>query len=626
MAKKATITPVTDTVNNAAAINTQLNAINNKLDNTLSLDGSVPNAMGADLDMNSNDILNVGNIQAADISIAGSTISGVLATADASAAAALVSENNASLSATQAAHYDGIWLDDVATLLADTTLTYTVGQPSTVVVGDYVRTRKEGFAYQVAASGDVTTAGGIQLDVMAGPSGYNVKAFGAVGDGVTNDTVAIQAAISASLTVKFPDGVYATSPSPAYAVQGQTYIFDSDVTIKGMSGDTGYVMDFDAGDSPSPSLFDVNMVGQVNIDCVATSAGPFRSRGVQHSIFNYKVLGSPTNCGQINFAVLNTYIVTASVNQAAFTITPPTGLILDTRGVGEYVADCDFDLTMEGITGTGLVINDAQCNRFKGTSEGNNRGVEDTAVCRENTFEEFWCEANTTGDFELYGVGTTLINCKALSSSTNDNVELVAAKNTTFLGGYLRSVDCAAGSSDSVFLGVRSSDNVSLGIKGVGSKKLIGCVESDTSDIITTQVHDQIGSSGTFTPVLNGGVSSPSTTTYTAQEGEYDRVGNVVHFNIQIALSALTGGTGIAIIQGLPFPARSTSTNAVTVGRFDLITLTGGRYELKGEIPPNQSYVRFYASGFSSATGTASVNITDFQATSAIVLSGSYLV
>ena len=156
MAKKATITPVTDTVNNAAAINTQLNAINNKLDNTLSLDGSVPNAMGADLDMNSNDLLNVGTLQANDVTVAGDSLTGVLAStgankdaAAASAASASTSATAASLSATQAAQYDGIWLDDVAALLADTTLTYTAGQPSTVVVGDYVRTRKEGFAYKL---------------------------------------------------------------------------------------------------------------------------------------------------------------------------------------------------------------------------------------------------------------------------------------------------------------------------------------------------------------------------------------------------------------------------------------------------------------------------------------------
>lgn len=198
MAKKATITPVTDTVNNAAAINTQLNAINNKLDNTLSLDGSVPNAMGADLDMNSNDLLNVKDLSmTGELSIDGVGLNNAFANAAASEAAAAVSATSASLSATQAAQYDGIWLDDVATLLADTTLTYTAGQPSTVVVGDYVRTRKEGFAYQVATSGDVTTAGGIQLDVMVGSNGYDVKAFGAVGDGVTDAAIPLQAALSA---------------------------------------------------------------------------------------------------------------------------------------------------------------------------------------------------------------------------------------------------------------------------------------------------------------------------------------------------------------------------------------------------------------------------------------------
>ena len=36
----------------------------------------------------------------------------------------------------------------------------------------------------------------------------NVKAFGAKGDGTTNDTVAVQAAINASSIVYFPPGTY----------------------------------------------------------------------------------------------------------------------------------------------------------------------------------------------------------------------------------------------------------------------------------------------------------------------------------------------------------------------------------------------------------------------------------
>lgn len=82
MAKKATITPVTDTALNAGAINTQLNAINNKLDNTLSLDGSTPNAMAADLDLNSNDILNANDVHADRLLLNGVPVSASSVTVD----------------------------------------------------------------------------------------------------------------------------------------------------------------------------------------------------------------------------------------------------------------------------------------------------------------------------------------------------------------------------------------------------------------------------------------------------------------------------------------------------------------------------------------------------------------
>ena len=60
MAKKASL----KTISSGFASNTQLNfnfeALNDKLENTLSLDGSTPNSMGADLDLNGNGIVNVG--------------------------------------------------------------------------------------------------------------------------------------------------------------------------------------------------------------------------------------------------------------------------------------------------------------------------------------------------------------------------------------------------------------------------------------------------------------------------------------------------------------------------------------------------------------------------------------
>jgi len=62
MAKTATI----NTISSGYASQTQLNEnfenINTALENTLSRDGSLPNAMNADLDLNNNDLLNVNAI------------------------------------------------------------------------------------------------------------------------------------------------------------------------------------------------------------------------------------------------------------------------------------------------------------------------------------------------------------------------------------------------------------------------------------------------------------------------------------------------------------------------------------------------------------------------------------
>lgn len=88
---------------------------------------------------------------------------------------------------------EGLSFNTVTELLADTSLTYVSGN---VVAGNIIQTRSEGFAYQVAASGasdqHVTTAGGVKLYVQPGASGYNVMAFGALGNGVADDTAEVQ--------------------------------------------------------------------------------------------------------------------------------------------------------------------------------------------------------------------------------------------------------------------------------------------------------------------------------------------------------------------------------------------------------------------------------------------------
>jgi hypothetical protein len=62
MAKRPTQKTITSGFSSANMLNYNVNEVLTAFDNTLSLDGSAPNAMGADFDMNSNDILNVGDI------------------------------------------------------------------------------------------------------------------------------------------------------------------------------------------------------------------------------------------------------------------------------------------------------------------------------------------------------------------------------------------------------------------------------------------------------------------------------------------------------------------------------------------------------------------------------------
>jgi hypothetical protein len=213
MTKRPTINTLTNTASPTylTQLNQNFTNVKNQFDNTLSLDGSLPNAMNADLDLNGNDLINGGTLSADDIVIGGTSIGTQVSNAAASATSAATSASSASASATTATAYTPAYFNNFAALKADT---------RSWPVGQLLNTRAEGFAYQVVSSGEhVTTTGGTKLIVLPGDTGYNVKAFGAIGDwnGTTgtNDTSAIQTALNQSLlngsALFFPSGRYRTT-------------------------------------------------------------------------------------------------------------------------------------------------------------------------------------------------------------------------------------------------------------------------------------------------------------------------------------------------------------------------------------------------------------------------------
>lgn len=152
MAKGPTITTIASGYYSRTALNDNFTNIDTAFDNTLSLDGSTPNAMGADLDLNSNDLLNASTVR------------------------------------TSSLYLDGVLLTTENAVVA----------PNANAIN-----------YSQGGTGSTTRTVGARLQ-----DSVSVKDFGAVGDGATDDTVAIQAALdngAGNHAVHLPAGTYMVS-------------------------------------------------------------------------------------------------------------------------------------------------------------------------------------------------------------------------------------------------------------------------------------------------------------------------------------------------------------------------------------------------------------------------------
>lgn len=74
MAKRASLTDVSSGYQSNSVMNDNFEALNENFDNTLSRDGSSPNQMEADIDMNSNDVLNAGTVHTDVLKVNGRTL------------------------------------------------------------------------------------------------------------------------------------------------------------------------------------------------------------------------------------------------------------------------------------------------------------------------------------------------------------------------------------------------------------------------------------------------------------------------------------------------------------------------------------------------------------------------
>jgi hypothetical protein len=307
MAKKPTLTTLSSGFNSTTTLNNNFTALRNAFDNTLSLDGSTPNAMNADFDLNGNNILNANSIETE-----GLTINGVqVGSSDLTPTTALFSTEHTGNGSTTTfsmtynpgvefntyVFVDGVYQNKSTYSISGTNVIFSEAPPlNSKIEINVFRALTLSETTQASNVGYTATGASALRTVQAKLDEFvSVKDFGAVGDGVADDTAAIQAAIDAA------------AGRPVYVPAG-TYVITSTIDME--SAATGL---FNQG----PQLIG-DGIGKTIFDNQVSSAPMFdvKAGGVAGSNFlmgavlrGFKVIRTTTETAQIAIQLSASYMV-----------------------------------------------------------------------------------------------------------------------------------------------------------------------------------------------------------------------------------------------------------------------------------------------------------------------------
>jgi len=412
----------------------------------------------------------------------------------------------------------------------------------------------------------------------------SVKDFGAVGNGSTDDTVAIQAAINIGGDIYFPAGLYKVSSTLAMKIN---------TTLRGAGKRTSTMLFTGTGDgikmsSPINSSTPVNTkIVDVGLVCTNLSnvGGAYVDVGgsmvfVEHCYFQgfkYGVIFDQTEIAAISRCVFNPQI-SAAIWLCNFADHTPSAqpyftnrITIDNNQFNQTTGYCIVD--------DGGIIHSIIDNNFNG-------GIQAVrfAGAQPVVFSRNECEVATGPCISFQTTtlaGTATINCQAVEISSNTflptagqySVDVLQAASIVSMnnsyGSVFSSAPCihigtlfhfkglgdragAAISGSASFMWNNDSSLNGVPITSAG-EKFGNTGSASTGTVVNTILNNY--EEGTFVPTITGTITAGAAT-YTTQVGTYTRIGNQVNYSISLIWSGHTG-TGSMKAAGLPFAAKN---------------------------------------------------------------------
>lgn len=362
----------------------------------------------------------------------------------------------------------------------------------------------------------------------------NVLDYGAVGDGVTDDTVAIQAAINAAeggkggtgATVFFPEGNYLCGDL-AVAYTGQQLI-----------GESKYGTWLTAKSGASTVI----KVGDVDLTVPYGNAARYTHR--RHIVID-------------NFTIDYTNLAEDTEN-AAIKMEASYGNSL--RNIEIYATDERLKTSWAMYFGEGCYVTDVQnvtARRVKIYSPTANAPTTLTFINLDSayvdintalgiTFLQPVIQSRVSNDYGTYRIKA--VNCTTLTVIGGDFEDDNASNYMYYLDNITDSV-VSMGNATAPFQG----GYVVYGPTGVTGKSFLQDHKTKGFEYLE----------GTWTPVLEWSTPGTSTIVPNSANGYYVKVGNIVHCTFNFDNATFTNGTatGYLKLTGLPFTAANIATD-----------------------------------------------------------------